>query len=92
MTKEDEEKLFCAATVPIRHHFYTNTVSISFPLLLHCEHPGKNSKEENGKNGIMTDHWRLVIITVGCAIALALQLGSSRNIYSRLGGTGGGGE
>ena len=41
--KEDKECL--AATVPIRQHFYTNTASISLPLLLHVKSTQKRCLE-----------------------------------------------
>ena len=53
---------------------------------------GNNETMTNAKS-MMKDHWRVLIVTIGCGImlALAIGLGARRNTYSRLEGTTGGG-
>ena len=54
---------------------------------------GNNNNKTNAKS-MMKDHWRVLIVTIGCAImlALAIGLGARRNNNnSKFEGTTGGG-
>ena len=48
--------------------------------------------KEKEKKSIMRDHWRVLIVTIGCAIilGLAIGLGTWRNNNSKFEGAGGG--
>ena len=48
--------------------------------------------KEKEKKSIMRDHWRVLIVTIGCAIILGLAIGwgARRNNNSKFEGAGGG--
>lgn len=57
------------------------------------ENNDNNNNNKKEKKSLMNDHWRVLIVTIGCAIilGLAIGLGAQRN-FNKFEGTGGGGE
>lgn len=52
-----------------------------------------NNNKKKEEKSLMNDHWRVLIVTIGCAIilGLAIGLGAQRN-FNKFEETGGGGE